>query len=103
MGRGEGTDGVEVLHEWAEMVGPLHAGCENKDSSEMLSLEQWHSTGGKEAAAADQRRAVVPGQLGLRLPIPAGEVTLPGTWWALTKYLSNEWMDKLVLDLGQVV
>lgn len=34
----EGTDQVEVLHEWAEVVGPLHVGCESKDNSKMLSL-----------------------------------------------------------------
>lgn len=45
-------------------VDPLHIGCENKDSSKMLSLERGHSLRGCEAATANQRRAVVPGQSG---------------------------------------
>ena len=44
-------------------VDPLHVGCENKDSSKMLSLERGHSLRGCEAATANQRRVVVPGQV----------------------------------------
>lgn len=103
MGREEGTDRVEVLHEGQQWLTHCMLGVKIRTTPKCGAWEQWYSTGGSEAATADQRRALVPGQLGLRLLIPAGEVTLPGTWWALTKCLSNEWMNELLHDLGQVV
>lgn len=58
----EGTDRVEVLEEWAELVDPLHVGCENKGNSKMLSLERRYSLRRHKTATADQKRAVVPEQ-----------------------------------------